>query len=247
MFPIEDIPIHIWRVKMKEITCNKICKGYTRITVLAITLLALVMFVSITDAVPLSIANKVNLSDTSPNSPAIASFNGQLYIAFLSEGSSNLNIRYSTDSGKTFGNKYTSTEASFDAPVLCMHNGNLYIAWNGKDNDNLNVAQITMNGGQITGFSNKIILSDKSLNSPAIVSFNGQLYLAWKDDGNNNLNMMYSADGGKTFGNKYTSTETSSDAPVLCMHNGNLYIAWKGKDNDNLNVAQVTEVTSGKI
>jgi hypothetical protein len=58
---------------------------------------------------------------------------------------------------------------------------------------------------------------------------------------------MYSADGGKTFGNKYTSTETSSDAPVLCMHNGNLYIAWKGKDNDNLNVAQVTEVTSGKI
>jgi hypothetical protein len=104
-----------------------------------------------------------------------------------------------------------------------------------------------MNGGQITGFSNKIILSDKSLNSPAIVSFNGQLYLAWKDDGNNNLNMMYSADGGKTFGNKYTSTETSSDAPVLCMHNGNLYIAWKGKDNDNLNVAQVTEVTSGKI
>ncbi len=66
-----------------------------------------------------------------------------------------------------------------------------------KDNENLDVAQVTMNAGQITGFSNKVILSDMSPNSSAIASFNGQLYLGFLSEGNNNLNVIYSTDSGK--------------------------------------------------
>jgi hypothetical protein len=128
---------------MNKTIWKKIHKEYTIIKILEISMMAFLMLMSISGAVPLSIAKKVNLSDTSPNSSAIASFNGQLYIAFLSEGNSNLNLICSTDDGKTFGNKYTSTEASSDSQVLCMHNGNLYLAWKGKDNDKLNVAQVT--------------------------------------------------------------------------------------------------------
>jgi len=79
--------------------------------------------------------------------------------------------------------------------------------------------------------------------TPSIAALNNRIYIAWKGDGNDNLNVMYSADGGVTFGNKYTSNETSPQAPFICAHNGNLYIAWKGDGNDNLNVAEV--VVSG--
>ncbi len=184
-------------------------------------------------------SNKVILGDTSPVSPALASFNGRLYLAWKGNGNNNLNVMYSTDDGKTFGNKYTSPEKSPESPVLCVHNGSLYIAWKGNSNNKLNVAQIAMSGDKITGFSNKVILGDMSPVSPALASFNGRLYLAWKGNGNNNLNVMYSTDDGKTFGNKYTSPEKSPESPVLCVHKGSLYIAWKGNSNNNLNVAQI--------
>ncbi len=88
-------------------------------------------------------------------------------------------------------------------------------------------------------FDKTIIRNNTSPLTPSIASLNGCLYVAWKGDGNDNLNVMYSADGGATFGQKYTSPETSPQAPCICAHNGHLYIAWKGDGNDNLNVAQV--------
>jgi len=187
-----------------------------------------------------SYINKVVLGDTSPKSPALASLNGRLYLAWKGDGNDFLNVMYSSDNGRTFGNKYTSKETSPQAPALCVHNGNLYISWKGDGNDNLNVAQVTIAGNSITGFANKVTLGDTSPLSTSMASFNGRLYLAWKGDGNDFLNVEYSSDNGRTFGNKYTSKETSPQAPALCVHNANLYISWKGDGNDNLNVAQVT-------
>ena len=179
------------------------------------------------------------LGDTSPVSPAIASWNENLYIAWKGDGNNNLNLMYSADDGETFQNKYTSPETSPEPPALCVHNGNLYIAWKGNGNDNLNVARVDQPGAPIVGFVSKVTLGDTSPKSPSLASLNGVLYLAWKGDGNDQLNVMSSTDNGQTFGNKFTSNETSPQAPCIAAHNGNLYISWKGDGNDNLNVAQI--------
>jgi len=140
-------------------------------------------------------------------------------------------------------NKYTSWETSPEAPALCIHDGTLYIAWTGNNNKMLNVAKVDIKEGEIedeiTGFSDKVTLSDTSPTSPSIASIGNRLFIAWKGNGNDYLNIMYSTDGGKTFGNKYTSRETSPEAPALCAHDGSLYIAWTGNNNKMLNVAKV--------
>ena len=184
--------------------------------------------------------SKVTLGDTSPLTPALASLNGNLYIAWKGDGNDNLNVMVSTDNGQTFGNKFISSETSPQAPALAAHNGNLYIAWKGDGNDQLNVAIVNINAaGSPTGFSNKVVLGDTSPLSPSLASVNGSLYLAWRGDGNDQLNVMVSFDNGSTFGNKFISGETSTEAPVLGTFNGSLMIAWKGDGNDNLNVARV--------
>jgi hypothetical protein len=181
---------------------------------------------------------KVTLTDTSPLSPALASLNNTLYIAWKGDGNDNLNVMGSHD-GQTFAGKYTSPERSPCAPALCAHNGILFVAWKGDGNNNLNVARVEMAGPNIAGFSSKVTLGDTSSHGPALASFNGHLFLAWKGDGNNNLNLMYSADNGATFAHKYTSPETSVQAPCLAAASGNLFIGWKGDGNNNLNVARV--------
>jgi len=77
-------------------------------------------------------------------SPALASLNGRLFIAWKGDGNDTLNVEYSTDNGRTFGHKFTSDETSPQAPGLCAQGGELYITWKGDGNDNLNVAEVRM-------------------------------------------------------------------------------------------------------
>jgi hypothetical protein len=88
--------------------------------------------------------------------------------------------------------------------------------------------------------SNKSILGDTSPFTPALASHAGLLFIAWRGDGNDNLNVMFSSDGGRTFGGKHVSGETSTDRPALVSSGQRLFIAWKGDGNDNLNVAEVS-------
>ncbi len=182
---------------------------------------------------------KVTLGDTSPKSPALASFNDKLCLGWKGDGNDHLNVMLSADNGLTFGGKFTSPETSPQAPCLAVHNGILFIGWKGDGNDHLNIAHVNLAGNAVSGFSNKAVLGDSSPLTPSLASFNGRLYLAWKGDGNDNLNVMVSTDNGATFGGKMTSPETSPQAPALVVHNDALYIAWKGDGNDHLNVAHV--------
>ena len=197
----------------------------------------------VTIVVP-QLSDKVTLAETSPKSPALASLNDFLHIAWKGDGNDNLNIMCSGNNGASFGPKFTSSETSPQAPALCAHNGLLFIAWKGDGNDNLNVAQVTLSGNTATAFTKKVTLAETSPVSPALASFNGRLYIAWKGDGNDNLNLMSSADNGATFVNKFVSAETSPQPPALTVNNNNLCIAWKGDGNDNLNVAKV--IVSGQ-
>jgi hypothetical protein len=163
-----------------------------------------------------------------------------LFIAWKGDGNDFLNVMYSADNGSTFGHKLTSNETSPQAPGLCATPTQLYITWKGDGNDYMNVAHVTMSGANIVGLTNKtIIYSDTTPLGPALAFLGNNLYISWKGDGNNFLNVMYSSNGGASFGNKAISSERSPVAPSLCVHNNTIYIAWKGDGNDYLNVAKV--------
>ncbi|MDX2100182.1 MAG: hypothetical protein SFW36_20590 [Leptolyngbyaceae cyanobacterium bins.59] len=187
---------------------------------------------------------------TSEQSPALASHNGRLFLAWKGAGNDNLNLMFSEDNGASFrGKKTFPTETSYHAPALVSHGGNLFLAWTGREastgDGNLNIAKVTFFGNTAGGFGiegleGKVILGDTSEQSPAVASHNGRLFLAWKGAGNDNLNLMFSDDNGASFrGKKTFPTETSHQAPALASHSGRLFLAWTGRGDGNLNVAKV--------
>jgi hypothetical protein len=91
----------------------------------------------------------------------------------------------------------------------------------------------------MASFSNKVILGDTSLSAPALEGHDAHLFIAWRGVGNDQLNVMFSSNGGQTFGGKFISNETSPASPALASSGSTLFIAWKGDGNDNLNVARV--------
>ncbi|HFU7059019.1 TPA: hypothetical protein ACGN81_006209 [Bacillus cereus] len=192
--------------------------------------------------------DKVVLGDTSEQSPALASHNGRLYIAWKGAGNDNLNLMFSDD-GVNFHGKITFNETSNHPPVLASHGGRLFLAWTGRGDGNLNVAKVILIGNTagyfgIEGLENKIILDDTSEQSPALTSHNGRLYLAWKGAGNDNLNLMFSDNNGLTFHGKKTFNATSHHSPALASHSGRLFLAWTGRGDGNLNIAKVVLIGS---
>ncbi len=188
---------------------------------------------------PLGLVDKITLTETSNNSPALASLNGMLCLAWTGQSNNQLNVNCSPDNGATFGGKATSSDTSSQAPALCADEENLYLAWTGTGNDSLNVCQVNLSGSNVTGFSAKTTLTESSPFGPSLASFNGLLYLAWTGVGNNQLNIAVLTNYGGSFVNKYTSSQTSQAAPALTVQNGALYISWVGDGNDNIQVGQV--------
>ena len=201
-----------------------------------------------------TLPNKHILEETSDTSPALASFEGRLFIAWKGSGNDNLNVAFSSDNGATFSGKHTSSETSDSAPALAVLDGQqLCIAWKGSGNDNLNVATVDFVADMaghfsIAGLSHKHILEETSDTSPALASTFargrlGELIIAWKGSGNDNLNVASSSDIGATFSGNPTVSDTSDSAPALAVlpvpPTSLLFIAWKGSGNDNLNVATV--------
>jgi Astacin (Peptidase family M12A) len=189
-----------------------------------------------------SLSEKVTLGDTSDASPAIASHNGSLYVAFKGSGNDNLNVAVSTDSGVSFGGKYTSGETSSDSPALVSCGGSLYISWKGSGNENFNVATVDVGtdaaNPSITGFSNKVTFGDTTGLRPALVRQGGLLFCSWRGAGNDNLNVIFPGDhDGCT--QKFTTPESSSHAPSLAADDETMWMAWKGSGNEDLNVAVV--------
>jgi hypothetical protein len=138
--------------------------------------------------------NKVTLGDTSPFSPALASHDGRLFIAWRGDGNDNLNVMFSSDGGQNFGGKFVSNETSTDPPTLASSGGRLFLAWKGDGNDNLNIAEValfadTSGGFGIEGLANKVTVGDTSPQAPGLTSHNGNLFITWKGDGNDNLNV----------------------------------------------------------
>ena len=182
--------------------------------------------------------NQVDLPAKSLTTPALAVFNGRLYLAWTGNNKAHdVNVA-SSSNGVNFGNVVTLPESSIDGPALTAFDGRLYIAWTGT-NHQLNV-ESSSNG---VNFGNKVTLPESSYAAPALTEFQERsggtdLEIAWIGvDKDHHLNLE-SSSNGVNFGNKVTLPETSIAAalstfkpgPALTSLGGRLYIAWKGTD-----------------
>ncbi len=190
------------------------------------------------------LSGKVILGDTSSTSPALASHEGRLYLAWKGSGNENLNLMFSEDGGRTFTGKMIFGDTTDLAPALASHAGHLFLGWRGSGNENLNVARVLLGTDPtvpfaIGGLVDKVILPETSTDALALASHRERLFLAWKGSGNFNLNLNISYDRGRSFGEKRIFGDTSDLGPALCEHADQLFYGWKGSGNDNLNVARV--------
>ncbi len=182
--------------------------------------------------------NRIDLPAKSLTTPALAVFDGRLYLAWTGNNKAHdVNVA-SSSNGVNFGNMFTLPESSIDGPALTTFDGRLDIAWTGT-NHQLNV-ESSSNG---VNFGNKVTLPDSSDAAPALTEFQESsgaedLEIAWRGtDRDHHLNVA-SSSNGVTFGNVVTLPETSSadtlstfkSGPALASLNGRLYIAWKGTD-----------------
>lgn len=177
---------------------------------------------------PMSYIGNSNLA------PAIATFNGRLYMAWIgTDANHRINLMSSTD-GLNFNNHVVLADNSNHAPALVAFNGALYLAWTGTDSRQTLTIMSSADG---INFGNKVALGNSSIQGPALATLNGLLYIAWTGtDSNHSLNVMSSANG-VNFGNQVSFRDNSTQGPALTAFNGSLYLAWTGTDrNHSLNI-----------
>ncbi len=202
---------------------------------------------SSSDVAAVNLMYPVTLDDTSISGPALAYWNGRLYIAWTgTDGEHHLNVMSSAD-GKVFDNKVTLGDTSIARPALAVYNGKLHIAWTGTDSGHhLNV----MSSANGIAFGNKRTLGETSRLAPALAQFGNALYIAWTGtDSQRRLNVMRYTDAAG-WGNKTTLVDTSPHGPALASGGGWLYLGWTGTDSDHkLNVIRSNNGVSwaGKV
>jgi len=176
------------------------------------------------------------LQFTSDHSPALAAFNGRLYLAW--KGNDNLNVSSSTD-GQNWDPQIMFDEFTPHGPALASFNGRLYIGWTGTDEFALLNVMSTDDG---VNWGNKVTIREDSQYGPALCAFDGKLYIAWTGVDELSLVNLLSSSDGTTWGGKVTLRENSIASPALAAvqdpgadapFQNVLYLSWTGTDNPN--------------
>ncbi|MFE7584924.1 hypothetical protein ACFU5Y_25570, partial [Streptomyces gardneri] len=139
---------------------------------------------------------------SSDASPALASHNGRLFLAWRGSGNTQLNLSFSNDGGHTFAAARTLPHDSSDfAPCLASHAGRLLLGWTGRGNGKINLAKVILWGNTagafgIEGVEDKKVLDASSSDAaPALTSCDGRLFLAFKEEDGEVLELRLSKDG----------------------------------------------------
>ena len=169
----------------------------------------------------LDLAQKALLGETSVSSPALASHQGRLFLAWRG-GDNRLNLMFSAD-GAHFGGKRILAASSEHAPSLASHNGQLFLAWKGLGNTELNIMASDDNGLSFAGKPRVSTTADGTGTgpsprreatpvAPSLTSHAGMLIWAWPGVPNNLLNVArYRAPAQPRrgpFGSAHSRTET---------------------------------------
>ncbi len=191
-------------------------------------------------------ASAVVLNDTAVGSPALAVFNGKLYLAWTgTDGNHTLNIAQLDGSGTNIVTQRTvGGNRSFTGPALAAFNGQLYLAWTGSvgSGENLNIAA---SSDGLNFPVQKLVGNNHSFTSPALAASANALFIAWAgNDPNQTLNAAISTDGLDFTGQVTLSGISTSSAPAISVYNNFLYLGYtafaQGPGPQTLLAASVT-------
>jgi len=165
--------------------------------------------------------------------PALASFNGSLYIGFQGVNAANDLYVASSPTGDNFpsATRYTNLQAN-SAPALANFNGQLYLAFQG-----LNAASDFYITSSPTGTNFPTATRYTNIQmggAPALAVFNNQLCAAFQAyDSGHTLHVTCSPDG-VTWPTAWQvpNVQIGSD-PAMAVFNGILYIAFRADDPSN--------------
>jgi hypothetical protein len=216
------------------------------ISVLSVVIILLMLGVSVsfTHLYQAHAANSVNWSidnmigEKSKQSPAMATFNNQLYVAYVSVVSNEVYIVSSGDgtnwSDGIFTKQYTSG-SSGSSIALAVYNSKLYMVFVANDGANTLLIASSRDG---TTWSNGVPISNYHLDKTAIALtvYNNKLYMAFiSASGNVHID---SYDGTKWSGESQVGSPTvapySTKAPSLAAFNNQLYVAYSANDGNVL-------------
>jgi glycerophosphoryl diester phosphodiesterase len=171
-------------------------------------------------------------NDIMATKPALAAFNGKLYVAFQGVNVQNdLYVASSTGNSFPTATQYTNLQSS-SAPALAAFNNKLFMAFRGLNVDNdfyITSSQTGDNFPTATRYTNI-----QMGGAPALATFNSQLCAAFQaNDPSNHLHVTCSSDGVTwPTAPEISNVWTGSD-PAMASFNGKLYIAYRANDSSN--------------
>ena len=196
----------------------------------------------------------VVLAETSSVNPALANFDGRLFLAWTGRDDRHrLNVLSSGD-GVNFGNKRTLEDTSIAGPALASFERKLFIAWTGRDDAHHLNGMPSLDG---LAFGNKRTFNDPgedftSFDNLALIAGTEAevILLAWSDRGRH-LNLLEtdnlsSANGHRDNFRRFSDTSIAGPALAALpdMHVVAPFVAWTGTNDDhNLNVKLISDLT----
>jgi glycerophosphoryl diester phosphodiesterase len=172
-------------------------------------------------------------NDIMGSRPALASYNGSLYLAFMGLNVGNKLFVASSSSGSSFPTATMFPNIQLgSAPALASFNGSLYLAFLGYNAGN-NLFVTSSSSG--SNFPTATMYSNiKMAGAPAMAVFNNQLCLSFRGyNVDNTLFVTCSSDGVNwPTAVEVPNVQMGSD-PAMAVLNGKLYVAFKGNDANN--------------
>ena len=171
------------------------------------------------------------LPESTGSGPALAVYNGDLYMAWSGPGSPH-HIWYASFNGSTWSAKtelsaVTGTSAS---PALAAYNGDLYLAWAGAGSPH-HIWYSAFNGTTWTAQKELSHVTQVYL-SPGLGAFDGKLYLAWIGTASA-ANVEVASFNGTAWSSNISVASGASEAPTnegggpaLAAYGNALYVAW---------------------
>jgi frataxin-like iron-binding protein CyaY len=175
----------------------------------------------------------IQANDVMATKPALASFNGSLYVAFQGVNVNNDLYVTSSSTGTNFpmATQYTNLQSS-SAPALAAFNGQLFMAFRGLNVDNdfyITSSSTGSNFPTATRYTNI-----QMGGAPALAVFNNQLCASFQaNDSGHTLHVTCSSDGVTWPAAWQVPNVAIGSDPAMAVSNGVLYIAFRANDPSN--------------
>ncbi len=175
-------------------------------------------------------ASNTPVGQSSKNSPSMALFKKQLWLAFVANNPSNdLLICFSPDGAHWSANKQVG-QSSTQAPSLAVFNNKLWMAFvaNNPTNDLLICSSAdgdTWSGNTQVGQSTK--------SAPSLAVFDNKLWLAFIANNDTNDVLVCSSADGVTWSANTQVKQSSKTAPSLAVFDNKLYLSFIANNDTN--------------